>query len=106
MLDSFRLARYEPPTVITDSRHWTVLRSPASVGDVTGFYAAELTRCGWQITSSVETGIAATVVARPGPHGATISINHIGPSTAITIACYWSTGKRNPDTGPDDKFGC
>jgi hypothetical protein len=88
MLDSFRLPAYEPSTLITDSRHWTVLRSPAVVGDIAGFYATELTRCGWQITSSVETGIAATVVARLGPHGATISINHTGSGTAITIACY------------------
>jgi hypothetical protein len=88
MLDSFRLAAYEPCTVITDSRHWTVLRSPHSVGDIACFYAAELTRCGWQISSSVETAIASTVVARLGPHGATISINATASGTAITIACY------------------
>jgi len=64
------------------------LRSPDSVGDITGFYSGELTRCGWQTTSRVETAVAVTVVARLGPHGATISINATGSGTAITITCY------------------
>jgi hypothetical protein len=88
MLDYFRLAAYQPSIVISDSRHWTVLRSPDPVCDITGFYAAELSRCGWKTTSNVATALGATVVARLGPHGATISINDTGSGTAITIASY------------------
>jgi hypothetical protein len=88
MLNSLRLAAYEPSTLISDSRHWTLLRSPDPVNDVTGFYANELRRCGWRTTSSVVTTRGATVVARLGPHGATISINDTGSGTAITIASY------------------
>jgi hypothetical protein len=88
MLISRWLAAYEPSTLISDSRYWTVLRSPDSVRDITGFYEAELCRRGWTITSSVLTARAATVVARQGPHSATISINDMGGGTAITIASY------------------
>jgi hypothetical protein len=88
MLDAFRLATYDPSTVISDSRHWTVLRSPDPVSDITDFYTAELRRCGWQTTSSLVTAITATIVARLGPHGATIKINDTGSDTAIAIASY------------------
>jgi hypothetical protein len=88
MVLSLALATYEPATLISDSRHWTLLQSPDSVRDISGFYAAELTRCGWRITSSVVTVAAARVVARLGPHGATISIDDTGTGTAITITSY------------------
>jgi hypothetical protein len=74
--------------LISDSRYWTLLRSPDPVSHVAAFYADELRRCGWRTTSSVVTTSGATVVARLGPHGATISINDTGSGTAIMIAGF------------------
>jgi hypothetical protein len=86
MLAPWRLAAYEPSELISASRYWTVLQSPDSVKEISDFYTAELSRCGWTTTSSVVTGKGAMVVGRRGPHGATISINDVGSRTAITIA--------------------
>jgi hypothetical protein len=83
-----QLGAYEPSEVVSESRHWTVLRSPDPVRSISCFYEAELRRRGWQARSSVVSARGATVVARRGPHGATISINDTGAGTAITIATY------------------
>jgi hypothetical protein len=83
-----RFAAYEPSQVISESQHWTVLRSPDPVSSISGFYEAELSRCGWEATSSVLSPRGATVVAHHGPHGATISINDVGAGTTIMIASY------------------
>jgi hypothetical protein len=83
-----RLAAYEPSEVITDSRYWTVLRSPDPVEAVSRFYALELSRRGWRTTSEAVSGRGATLVARLGPHGTTISINDVGANTSIMISAY------------------
>lgn len=88
MQPGLALAPYEPSEVISDSPYWTVLRSPDPVAAIAGFYEAALRRAGWTIRSPVITALAATVVARRGAHGATISINDIGAGTAITIVSY------------------
>jgi hypothetical protein len=82
------LAIYQPSRVIGDSRHLTLLHSPDSVRDIYDFYTAELERNGWITTSQVISGASATLVARRGPHGATISINHTGTGTAVSIGSY------------------
>ncbi|HTX09125.1 MAG TPA: hypothetical protein VME22_10975 [Solirubrobacteraceae bacterium] len=79
------LAIYEPSRVIGRSRYLTVLSSPDSVRDVCDFYAAELKRGDWVTTSRVVSGASATLVARRGPHGTTISINDTGTGTAVSI---------------------
>jgi hypothetical protein len=82
------LAIYEPAQVIGHSRHLTLLYSPDSVRDLYDFYAAELVRAGWITTSHVISGPSATLVARHGPRGATISINDTGIGTAVSIGSY------------------
>jgi hypothetical protein len=82
------LAIYEPSRVIGRSRHLTLLSSPDSVREIYDFYATELECAGWITTSQLVSDRSATLVARHGPHGATISINHTGTGTAISIGSY------------------
>lgn len=82
------LAIYQPAEVISDSRHLTLLHSPDSPGDIYDFYTATLERAGWIITSRVISRTSATLVAHHGPHGTTISINHTGIGTSISIGSY------------------
>jgi hypothetical protein len=82
------LAAYRPSEVISDTRHWTILKSSDQVSDIAPFYTAELNRRGWRTTSATITATDATIVAQWGPHGATISIRDTGSGTAITIASY------------------
>jgi hypothetical protein len=79
---------YEPAAVIGDSRHLTLLHSPDSVRDIYEFYAAALERDGWIVTTELISGASATLVARRGPHGATISIINTGTGTAVSIGSY------------------
>jgi hypothetical protein len=88
MPESLRLAAYHPSAVISDTHHWTILKSFDSVDDIAEFYAAELNRRGWQTTSAMITETGATIVAQRGPHGATISIANTGSGSAITITSY------------------
>ena len=74
--------------MVSESRHWTVLGSADPVRPISCFYEAELRRRGWQARSSVVSARGATVVARRGPPGATISTIDTGSGTAITIATY------------------
>lgn len=83
-----RPAIYEPAEVIGRSRYLTILNSPDAVSEIYDFYVAELERAGWVTTSRVFGGASATLVARHGPHGATISINHTGIGTSISIGSY------------------
>jgi hypothetical protein len=82
------LAIYEPAQVIGDSRHLTLLHSPDSVRDIYDFYAAELQRGGWDTASHEIGATSATLVAHRGAHGTTISINHTGTGTAVSIGSY------------------
>jgi hypothetical protein len=80
---------YQPSVLVGDSRHWTALISPDAVGDISAYYTAALSRLGWELlTSTVVTTLGATLVARLGAHGITISIRATGCGTAVTIARY------------------
>ena len=81
-------AVYQPSKLIGRSRYLTVLSSPDSVRELADFYAAELDRGGWITTHRVVTAASATLVARHGPHGATVSINHTGTGSAVSIGSY------------------
>jgi hypothetical protein len=74
--------------VIGRSRYLTMLRSPDSVRELADFYASELVRAGWVRATHVVSHRSATLVAHHGPHGATISINNTGTSTAVSIGSY------------------
>jgi hypothetical protein len=88
MPQSLRLAAYHPSAVISDTHHWTILKSFDLVDDIAEFYTRELSRRGWKTTSAVITEAGATIVAQRGAHGATISIANTGSGRAITIASY------------------
>jgi len=81
-------AIYQPSETIGRSRYLTVLRSPDSVRELADFYATELDRGGWRTTHRIVTAASATLVARRGPHGATISINDTGMGSAVSIGSY------------------
>jgi len=81
-------AIYQPSKTLGRSRHLTVLSSPASVRELADFYAAELARGGWITTYCVVNAASATLVARHGPHGATVSISHTGTGSAVSIGSY------------------
>jgi hypothetical protein len=81
-------AIYQPSKTLGRSRHLTVLASPDSVRELADFYAAELDRGGWITTCRVVTAASATLVARHGPHGATISISDTGTRCAVSIGSY------------------
>ena len=81
-------AIYEPSRVVGRSCYLTVLSSPDSLRDIYDFYAAELERAGWITTSNLVCAASATLVARHGPHGITISINDAGTGTAVSIGSY------------------
>ncbi|HYB31715.1 MAG TPA: hypothetical protein VEF89_34350 [Solirubrobacteraceae bacterium] len=74
--------------MIGTSRYLTVLSSPDSVRELADFYAAELDRGGWLTTYRVATAASAMLVARHGPHAATISINDTGTGSAVSIGSY------------------
>ncbi len=63
----------------------TVLGSPDSLRDIYDFYAGELERAGRIATSNLVSEASATIVARHGPYGITISINETGMGTAVSI---------------------
>jgi hypothetical protein len=79
---------YEPSSVVGRSCDLTVPSSPDSLRDVYDFYAAELEPAGWITTSNLVGEASATLVARHGPHGITISINDAGAGTTVSIGSY------------------
>jgi hypothetical protein len=81
-------AIYEPSSLVGRSCYLTVLSSPDSLRDIQDFDAAELGRAGWITTSDLVSEASATLVARHGPCGSTISINDTGTGTAVSIGSY------------------
>jgi hypothetical protein len=81
------LPAYQPATV-TGLRSSTVLRSPDPVAKVSAFYVAALERGGWRTTSSNLGGGTASMVARKGAEGVTITITPAGRGSSIAVETY------------------
>ena len=69
--------------------------------DIYDFYAGELERAGRIATSNLVSEASATIVARHGPYGITISINETGMGTAVSMVLLrWAMDARGQTAEP------
>jgi hypothetical protein len=82
------LATYKPSAVISDAGGSETITSPDPVSKLTAFYARQLRKGGWTITSQTVTDYSGNFNAQRGNEGVHISTYTRGSGSGATISTY------------------